>query len=413
MKVVLGPDRDGHRAIFQDGRLVWEGSTTPPETLIGGTFTRADRAERITHLPCPEHRITHGSVNAHTHLYSGLFAYGVSRPTPWPKELQTILSRLWWRLDRALDAELLAVAARIVIAESLLAGTTTLIDHHESPSFISGSLAVLTDEVERLGVRAVVCYGATERNGGRPEAHEGLDECERTIRRLRRSRLSTRIAGMVGLHAGFTVSDETLREAATLADLLGVGLHIHAAEGALDVIDARQRGYRGVVHRLDANLALGPKTILAHGVHCDPEEVALASSRGAWFVQNPRSNLNNGVGYARHLVHARHVALGTDGFPAVMRDEVLCALEQGLVCGEPVTEPERRLAFGLELASLHLSPEVREDRVAMGPGGAFHAVIAGRVVVREGCLVAVDYEALREDARRLAGVLNLRMRDLE
>lgn len=413
MRVVLGPDRDGHRAIFQDGRLVWEGSTSPPEAMGDGVLASRELVEGLIQLPCPEHRITHGAVNAHTHLYSGLFAYGVSRPTPWPSELQTILSRLWWRLDRALDAELLMTAARIVLAESLLAGTTTLIDHHESPSFIAGSLAVLTDEVERLGARAVVCYGATERNGGRGEAHAGLDECERTIRRLRRSRQSTRIAGMVGLHAGFTISDETLREAAALADQLDVGLHIHAAEGALDVVDARHRGYRGVVHRLDANLALGPKTILAHGVHCDPEEVALANARGAWFVQNPRSNLNNGVGYPRHLVEARHVALGTDGFPAVMRDEVLCALEQGLLCGEPVSEPARRLAFGLELASLHLSPEVREDRVAMGPGGAFHAVVGGRVVVREGRLVAVDYEALREEARRLAGVLDLRMREME
>jgi cytosine/adenosine deaminase-related metal-dependent hydrolase len=413
MKVVLGPDRDGHRAVFQDGRLVWEGSTIPPHTLTDGGFPSNDRAERITWLPCPEHRITHGFVNAHTHLYSGLFAYGVARPTPWPSELRAILERLWWRLDRALDAELLTIAARVVIAESLLSGTTTLIDHHESPSFIAGSLAILTDELERLGARGVVCYGATERNGGLREAHEGLDECERTIRRLRRSRVSTRIAGMVGLHAGFTVSDETLREAAALADLLDVGLHIHAAEGALDVEDARRRGYRGVVHRLDANLALGRKTILAHGVHCDPEEVALARSRGAWFVQNPRSNLNNGVGYPRHLVHARQVALGTDGFPAVMRDEVFCALEQGLPLGEPVGEPERRLALGLELASLHLSPEVREDRVAMGPAGAFHAVVAGRVVVREGRLVDLDHEGLREEARRLAGVLDLRMRQME
>lgn len=407
MNVVLGPDSDGHRAIFQHGRLIWEGTALPPASLVDGP------AELVTRLPCPEHRITHGFVNAHTHLYSGLFPFGVSRPTPWPRELADILSRLWWRLDRVLDAELLAIAARVAVAESLLAGTTTIIDHHESPSFIAGSLAVLTDEVERLGVRAIVCYGATERNGGRREAREGLDECERTVRRLRRSRLSTRVAAMVGLHAGFTVSDETLREAASLAELLDVGLHIHAAEGALDVTDARARGYRGVVHRLDANMALGRKTLLAHGVHCDPEEVQLANTRGAWFVQNPRSNLNNGVGYPRHLVRARHVALGTDGFPSLMRDEVLCAVEEGLVHGQQAGEPERRLAAGLELASLHLSSEVREDRVAMGPAGAFHAVVAGRVVVRESRLVGVDFDGLREEARRCAGLLDARMRDLE
>lgn len=407
MIIVLGPDRDGHRAIFQDGRLVWEGTAAAPNTLIDGP------PERVTKLPCPEHRIVHGQVNAHTHLYSGLVAYGVMLPRPWPSDLETILRQFWWKLDRALDAELLSIAARVIIADSLLAGTTTLIDHHESPSFIAGSLSILTDEIERLGARALVTYGASERNGGRVEAREGLDECERTIRRLRRSRSADRVAGLVGLHAGFTVSDETIREASTLADILNVGLHVHAAEGEVDVLDARRRGYRGVIHRLDANLALGPRTILAHGVHCDEAEVALANQRGSWFVQNPRSNRHNAVGYPSRLIDARHVALGTDGYPSHMRDEVLVAVEEGTLHGEPPHEAQRRLARGLELASLHLSPEVREDRVAMGPGGAFHVVVAGRVVVRDGRLVGLDFDTLRDEATRLAGELDRRMRNLE
>lgn len=405
--IVLGPDRDGRRSVFQEGRLVWEGASPPPRSLTERP------GESLTMLPCPEQRIGHGHVNAHTHLYSGLMPYGVSLPRPWPASLAGILEALWWRLDRALDEQLLAIAARVSIGEALLAGTTTLIDHHESPRFIAGSLGVLSDELERVGARGIVTYGASERNFGRKEAREGLDECERTIRRLRSERVAHRVAGLVGLHAGFTVSDETIREAAILADILNVGLHLHAAESEDDGADARRRGFAGLAQRLDANLALGPRTILAHGVHLSPAEVALANQRGAWFVQNARSNKVNGVGYPVALVDGRQVALGTDGFPSCMRDEVMAAQAEGASHGEAPGDFEARLHGGLELASRLLSSEVREDRVAMGPGGAWHVVVAGRVVVREGRLTRIDYGSAQDEARRAASLLNERMRTLE
>ena len=121
---------------------------------------------------------------------------------------------MWWRLDRALDAESLRAAARDYVARALLAGTTTLVDHHESPNLIEGSLSILAEACDDLGVRAVLCYGATERNFGREEAQRGLAEC-------RRVPASPLVRGLVGLHASFTVSDETMREAGALARELG------------------------------------------------------------------------------------------------------------------------------------------------------------------------------------------------
>ena len=110
--------------------------------------------------------MTVGRVNAHTHLYSGLAPYGLPPPAVAPTTFVEILERVWWRLDRALDAPTLAAAAELYVAEAVVAGTAGLIDHHESPEFIDGSLDVLADACARFGMPAVLCYGATERNRG-------------------------------------------------------------------------------------------------------------------------------------------------------------------------------------------------------------------------------------------------------
>ena len=73
--------------------------------------------------------------------------------------------------------------------EAALHGTTALIDHHESPSFIEGSLDVVADACQEFGMPALLCYGATERNGGRDEAARGPERLrlllEGAVHRLR------------------------------------------------------------------------------------------------------------------------------------------------------------------------------------------------------------------------------------
>lgn len=263
------------------------------------------------------------AVNAHTHLYSGLAPLGMPAPAEPPRDFVGILEQIWWRLDRALDAGSLRASADLYLAEARLSGTDTIIDHHESPRFIEGSLDVLADAAERIGVRLAVCYGATERNGGRDEARRGLAEC----RRFARASARPLVRGLVGLHASFTVSDETVREAGELARELGVVVHVHVAEDRADVEDARRRGHAGPLERLLALGALPPGSILAHGVHLDAEQVRLAAASGLWLVQNPRSNEGNRVGYPVALAESDKVALGTDGWPADM-DAERAALER-------------------------------------------------------------------------------------
>lgn len=256
-------------------------------------------------------------VDAHTHLYSGLAPLGMPAPAEPPQDFLEILAKVWWRLDRALDEGSLRASAEHYLAEARLAGTDTIVDHHESPSLIEGSLDVLADAAARIGVRLAVCYGATERNGGRDEARRGLAEC----RRFALANARPLVRGLVGLHASFTVSDDTIREAGELARELGAVVHVHVAEDRADVEDARRRGYAGPLERLLELGALPPGSILAHGVHLDEREVQLAASSGLWIVQNPRSNEGNRVGYPARLHASDKIAIGTDGWPADMAAE--------------------------------------------------------------------------------------------
>lgn len=351
----------------------------------------------------------HSAVNAHTHLYSGLVPLGMPPPEHAPRRFVEILERVWWRLDRALDERSLAAAARLYLAEALLAGTTALVDHHESPALIEGSLDILADAAEALGARLLVCYGATERNGGREEARRGLAECRRFILSNRRPH----VRGAVALHASFTVSDATVLDAAHHCRDLGALMHVHVAEDAADVEDARERGYPGPLERLLALEALPPGSICAHGVHLSPVQVARATRDGLWLVQSPRSNEGNRVGYGASLGADPRVALGTDGYPANMGDEAAALARLGAAHGAPDDVVARRLAASRALARTLFGEGIDGDTVERDASGAVtRVVVGGRVVVDDGRLTGGDLDTIRAEAAREAERLWVRMRAL-
>jgi len=387
--LVIGPDRSGRTVAVAGGRVA---AAPPPGARV---------------LPCASGDIAPGAVCAHTHLYSGLAPYGMPAPKPTPSNFLEILQRVWWRLDRALDGESLRASARDAVARALLAGTTTLVDHHESPAFVEGSLELLAEVCVELGARALLCYGATERNSGLAEARRGLAEC----RRVPESELVRRL---VGVHASFTASDETLREAGRLARELGTVVHVHVAEDGADVKDARARGYAGPLERLLALEALPRGSVLAHGVHLTPEEVALADGCGLWLVQNPRSNEGNRVGYPSSLRASARVALGTDGFEADMAVEEQALLRLAGAAGDDGAAG--RLAAGQVLAAeafgtaaIPYSPGSLGDFVVREAGRVRHVVVGGRVVVEDGRLLAADWDAIVETSKREASRLWRRM----
>ena len=259
-----------------------------------------------------------GNVCAHTHLYSAL-ARGMPYALDPPSNFVEILQRVWWRLDRALDEDGIRASALVGGMEALLSGTTTLIDHHASPNAIDGSLDVIAESLDALGVRSVLCYETSDRDG--PErARAGVDENRRFLDRVRREQPAL-ARGLVGAHASFTLCDETLAACAEVAAGHAVGLHVHAAEDVADERDAGALYGLRVAIRLARAGALGERTLLAHGVHLDDDEIDLVRQAGVTVAHNARSNMNNSIGRARVGALGERVALGTDGIGSDMFEE--------------------------------------------------------------------------------------------
>jgi len=277
-----------------------------------------------------------GLICAHTHFY-GAFARGMAIPGEAPQNFPEILQKLWWQLDKALFWQDIRYSALVCLIDAIRHGTTTLIDHHASPSAIEGSLDVIAEAVEEAGVRACLCYEVTDRDG-EERAEAGIEENRRFIEKVA-SEQASKLAATFGLHASLTLSDETLERAVGVANELGVGFHIHVAEDMADVRDSLKKTGLRVVERLHEFGVLGPKTIAAHCVHVDAYEMEILQETGTRVVHNSRSNMNNAVGVAdvpRMLKLGIDVGLGNDGFSNNMFTEMHTAyLLHKLSKGDP------------------------------------------------------------------------------
>lgn len=301
---------EGHALLIRDGLIAEVG---PQSELVA-------RHPDVERLDARGQYVMPGNICAHTHFY-GAYARGLAIPGPAPKDFPEILEKLWWPLDRALRMEDVRASAEVMLVDAIKHGTTTLIDHHASPNAIEGSLDTIAEAVGLSGLRTVLCYEVTDRNG-REGARAGIEENVRFIR-SQMANGSPRIAATFGLHASLTLSEETL-EACCEAVPDGIGFHIHVAEHEVDQYDSLAKTGLRVVDRLHRRGILGPRTIVAHAIHVDARESELLAESGTWVTHQPRSNMNNAVGVAQVESLMRlgvPVCLGTDGFSHTMWEE--------------------------------------------------------------------------------------------
>lgn len=419
--------------------------------LIGGTVVELDppRVERMdvvihgdrmgdlsSEIPttstvnCTDCLIVPGLVVGHTHLYSGLAA-GMPLPKSPAGSFKEILEKIWWQLDQAMDEETLRASVLAAAIAAIRCGVTCVIDHHESPNFIDGSLDVIADVLEDLGLRGLLTYGATDRHG-EAGARAGLEE---SVRFAKKAADSPTLRGAIGLHAPFTCSDDTLAQAADLTRSNGLWLHTHAAEGPDDQRAARERWNARLFSHLDQLGMVGPRSLFAHAVDLDDEEAALLKDRKAWVTHQARSNMNNGVGFAHRIRNLEKVALGTDGIDNDVVRELQTAFLRGREHTGPSVwpDPVRMLAKGHRLASdlfevpfgslapgaaadlaiisydapTPLTAETLGAHLLFGWSGAAvrDVFVAGRAVMRNRRIVGIDDRSVlfscREQAERL------------
>ncbi len=295
----IEPDR---AVLIRDKRIADIG----PTALLTARYPDEEKLDARGRLLMP------GNICAHTHFY-GAFARGLAIPGPAPRNFPEILRKLWWPLDKSLTLDDVRLSAQVCLVDAIKHGTTTLIDHHASPNAIEGSLDAIAEAVEQAGLRAVLCYEVTDRDG--PEkARAGIAE---NVRFLRAAMGRDTIAATFGLHASLTLSDETLKACVEANARFGGGFHIHVAEHEADEEDSLSRSGMRTVHRLERAGILGARTIVAHAVHIDPWEMQVLRYTNTWVTHQPRSNMNNAVGAAAIDAMLRggiKLCLGNDGF---------------------------------------------------------------------------------------------------
>lgn len=386
-------------------------------------------------IDCQGAVVMPGLVNGHTHLYSAL-ATGMPPPPQTPTNFYEILKYVWWRLDQALDAESIEASARIGALDALRCGTTTLIDHHASPNAIDGSLDCIDKGLTDAGVRAILCYETTDRHD-REGRDAGIEENRRYIEHCRRQGNGTRGA-LVGAHASFTLNDDTLKQLADLAIATHAGVHIHVAEDPCDEADSIKNRGRDLITRLSAYDLLKSESIFAHGTHLSAEAVDRVNTAGLTMAHQPRSNMNNAVGYAP-VASFNNVMLGTDGIGANMFAEARAAWFASQHCGgnlspddviQMLANSARRAAQSLGVTLGKLEPGAAADIIITDyiPSTPIHndniaghllfgiesrhvksVIINGIWSMRDRTIAEIDEAAVRNETQRISDALWKRM----
>ena len=314
-------------------------------TAVGPNLTPTAPVKRI--LDLKGKLVTPGLVCSHNHFYSGLARGITAKIKPCP-DFVSVLQNLWWRLDRAIDEEILYYSGLTCALEAIRCGTTAVIDHHASPAFIKGSLRLLKQAFEEAGLRGITCFETTDRNHGLAEVEAGVEEnvefavlCEKEKRTSQGAYL---VEAMIGGHAPVTMPDEALKLLKEALDETGRGLHVHVAEDRYDVSYSHHHYGKDVIQRLADFGLINNKALLAHGLYLSDQDIALLNEHHAYLVHNARSNMNNAVGYNAKLAQLNHVALGTDGMGSDMLEECKFAYFKHKDAGGPLW-PDSYLRF--------------------------------------------------------------------
>ncbi len=255
----------------------------------------------------------------HAHIYS-IFARGLALLPFHPQNFLEILQQMWWRLDAQIDNNTTYYSGICAGKEFIENGVTTIIDHHASGLDITRSLTMLKKSlVNDLGLRAILCFETSDRYP--------VDECIKENMSFLKKNKTDHIAGLFGMHASMTLSDETLKKISK--QLKDNPIHIHVAESKMDEEDSREKFHMSIVSRLEKFHLLNPNSLIVHGVDISDEELDLVAKHNAYMVVNTTSNMNNAVGLpniSNYIKHGTKVLVGNDGLSSNMANEYMNVL---------------------------------------------------------------------------------------
>lgn len=302
--------RDENLPYISNGAVAAEGTKI---IALGQTEKIRDTYKDAEFIDAKGGVIMPAFINTHEHIYSAM-ARGLSIKGYNPKGFLDILDGQWWTIDRHLTLEQTKYSAMDTMISCIRNGVTTIFDHHASFGQIKGSLFEIADAAKQLGVRACLCYEISDRDG-KDKAKESVMENEEFIRYALKDDTDM-LAGMMGMHAQFTISDATM-ELAAAHKPDEAGYHIHVAEGIEDLHDCLHKYGKRITDRLMDCGILGEKTLLGHCIYINSHEMDLIKDTDTMVVHNPESNMGNACGCPPTMELVKRgilTGLGTDGY---------------------------------------------------------------------------------------------------
>lgn len=280
-----------------------------------------------------------GLINTHHHFYQTLtraWAPVVNVPLfPWLKQLYPVWARL--------DADALALASKVAMAELLLSGCTTTTDHHYLfPQGLEEAIDVQADVVSELGMRAVLTRGSMslgEDEGGLPprqtvqQAETILRDSERLIKRYHQRGDGAWLQIALAPCSPFSVTTEIMRDSAQLAQQEDVRLHTHLAETLDEENFCLQRFGLRTVDYLESVGWLNDRTWLAHGIHFNESEIQRLGQAGVGVCHCPVSNMRLASGMCPTVdleSAGAPVGLGVDGSASNDASNIMYEARQAL-----------------------------------------------------------------------------------
>ncbi|WP_456327361.1 amidohydrolase [Archaeoglobus sp.] len=284
---------------FVDGEFV-QANVGLEGNLIA--YVGKDNVRGDLEIDAKEKIVIPGLFNAHTHLAMTLFR-GYAEDLP----LKDWLEKKIWKVEKLLEPRDVYWGSLLGILEMLKSGTTAFSD-----------LYIHMDEVAKAvgesGIRAVLSYGMADR-GNKEKAELELKIGTEFIKNWDNA-FNGRIKAIFGPHAPYTCTPSFLRRVKDVARELNTYVHIHVAETKWEVEHVKSVYGKTPVRLLDDIGFLDEKTVIAHAIWIDEEEMKILKERNVSVVHCPISNLKLASGIAK--VKDLHdlginVCLGTDG----------------------------------------------------------------------------------------------------